>query len=52
MPVTPAMTGMMQNAKIRSTATQLVSALQMGKSVAILNNTTSIVTLNAHRRRR
>jgi len=43
---TPAMMEMVQNAKIRSTATQLVSALQMGKSVAIRNNTTSMVSLN------
>ena len=41
------MMDMLQNARIRSTATQLVSTLQMGKSVAIRNNTTSVVTLNA-----
>jgi type IV fimbrial biogenesis protein FimT len=43
----PPMMDMMQNSRIRSTATQLVSALQMGKSVAIRNNATAIVTANA-----
>jgi prepilin-type N-terminal cleavage/methylation domain-containing protein len=43
----PPMMDMMQNARIRSTSTQLVSALQMGKSIAIRNNTTAVVTLNA-----
>jgi prepilin-type N-terminal cleavage/methylation domain-containing protein len=44
--VTPMM-DMWQNAKIRSTATQVVSALQMGRSLAIRNNMTSVVRLNA-----
>ncbi len=43
----PPMMDMMQNARIRSMATQMVSALQIGKSVAIRNNTTTVVFLNS-----